>query len=78
MFGTIIVESADLPHTSTMVTTVTVTVAISVLVHGLSAAPLARRYAAWSKRAVDRGDAPMESEPAPHQRWRLQPAVTPE
>jgi hypothetical protein len=49
-----------------MVTAMTVTVAMSVVAHGATAAPLARRYAAWHESEA----APMESEPAPHQRWR--------
>ena len=44
----------------------TVTVALSVVAHGASAAPLAGRYAAWY--SVSGG--PMESRPASHQRWR--------
>jgi hypothetical protein len=40
--------AAGLPHTSTLLTTITVTVALGVFAHGLSATPLARRYAAWN------------------------------
>ena len=49
-----------------LVVALTVTVALSVVAHGITAAPLARRYAAWHARSL----APMESTPAPHQRWR--------
>jgi NhaP-type Na+/H+ or K+/H+ antiporter len=55
-----------LPHTSTLVTVITVTVALSVFAHGLSAAPLARRYATWHAASAS----PMESAPAHEQRWR--------
>jgi NhaP-type Na+/H+ or K+/H+ antiporter len=66
VFGVVVVESGGLPHTSTLMTAITVTVAMSVLAHGATAAPLARRYAAWHRA---RGS-PMESAPAPQQRWR--------
>ncbi len=66
VFGVVVLEAGGLPHTSTMVTAMTVTVAMSVVAHGLSAAPLARRYAAWHASVA----APMESKPAANQRWR--------
>jgi NhaP-type Na+/H+ or K+/H+ antiporter len=66
VFAVVVVEGGGLPHTSTLVTAIVVTVALSVVLHGVSAAPLARRYAAW--HAAE--GAPMESKPAPHQRWR--------
>jgi NhaP-type Na+/H+ or K+/H+ antiporter len=66
VFGVVVLEAGGLPHTSTLVTAVTVTVAMSVVVHGLTAAPFARRYAAWHAARA----APMESKPAAHQRWR--------
>ena len=47
VFALIVVQEADLPHTTTIVTTTYVTVGLSVLLHGVTAAPLARRYAAW-------------------------------
>ena len=66
VFGVVVIEAAGLPHTSELVIALTVTVALSVLVHGITAAPLARRYAAWYARSA----APMESVPTPDQRWR--------
>ncbi|HTL85513.1 MAG TPA: sodium:proton antiporter [Acidimicrobiia bacterium] len=66
VFGVVVVEAGGLPHTSTLVTVITVTVALSVIVHGVTAAPLARRYAAWH----DGARAPMESKATEHQRWR--------
>ena len=68
VFGVVVIESGNLPHTSELVVALTVTVAMSVYVHGLSAAPLARRYAAWYARTEH---TPMESVPVVHQRWRL-------
>lgn len=72
VFGVVVVEAAGLPHTSELMVALTVTIAVSVVAHGVSAAPLARRYAAWY--AVSGG--PMESRPAPHQRWRHNLRVT--
>ena len=66
VFGVVIIEAAGLPHTSTLVATITVTVALSVFAHGISAAPLARRYASWHAATAS----PMESAPAHRQRWR--------
>ena len=66
VFGVVIIEAAGLPHTSTLVATITVTVALSVFAHGISAAPLAHRYASWHAAT---GSA-MESKPAHEQRWR--------
>jgi NhaP-type Na+/H+ or K+/H+ antiporter len=70
VFGVVVVESSGLPHTTQLVVAVTVTVALSVFAHGASAAPLARRYAAWHARSAS----PLESTPVPHQRWRHHPA----
>jgi NhaP-type Na+/H+ or K+/H+ antiporter len=66
VFGVVVVEAGGLPHTSTLVTTITVTVALSVIAHGVTAAPFARRYAAWHAST----GSPMESKPAAQQRWR--------
>jgi NhaP-type Na+/H+ or K+/H+ antiporter len=66
VFGVVIVEASGLPHTTELVIAITVTVALSVFAHGMSAAPLARRYAAWHAATAS----PMESTPAHEQRWR--------
>jgi NhaP-type Na+/H+ or K+/H+ antiporter len=46
----IVEEHTDLPHQDLLVTTAIVTVGLSVLAHGLTAAPLANRYAGWANR----------------------------
>ena len=71
VFGIVVIDAANLPHTSTLTIAITVTVAMSVVAHGVSAAPLASRYAAWWSAAVDRGRAPMESVRTPGQRSRF-------
>ena len=64
VFALIIVEEAHLPHLDTMVSAIYATVGLSVLVHGVTAAPFARRYAAWFvAHPSDRLPA-MESAPA--------------
>lgn len=46
----ILEEDRGLPHEDLLLTTAVVTIGLSVLAHGLSAAPLAQRYAAWARR----------------------------
>ena len=66
VFGVVVLEAGGLPHTLTLITAMTITIALSVVAHGVSAAPLSRRYAAWHASVA----APMESKPAAGQRWR--------
>ena len=61
----VIVEDAHLPHAGTIVAATYLTVGLSVLVHGLSAAPLVGRYATWYQVAVDKGPPMVESQSAP-------------
>ena len=69
VFAVIVVEEADLPHASTILLTTYATVGLSVLAHGVTAAPLARRYAAWFA-SHPQGAPEMESVPAGSHRWR--------
>jgi NhaP-type Na+/H+ or K+/H+ antiporter len=71
VFGVVVIDAADLPHTAVLTVAIAVTVAMSVVAHGLSAAPLTSRYATWCAAAADRGRAPMESVSAPAQRSRF-------
>jgi hypothetical protein len=66
VFGVVVVEASGLPHTSDLVVALTTTIALSVVAHGVTAAPLVRRYVAWH----DARKPPMESTPTPVQRWR--------
>ena len=66
VFGVVVIEASELPHTSDLVVALTVTVALSVFAHGLTAAPLARRYASWHSSRTMR----MESQATSNQRWR--------
>ena len=47
-----------------------VTVGLSVLAHGVTASPLAARYADWHDARI--ADTPVESAAEEEQRWRLQ------
>ena len=47
VFAVIVVEESRLPHEHVIVLAVYLTVGLSVLAHGLTAAPLADRYATW-------------------------------
>jgi sodium/hydrogen antiporter len=47
VFALMLEEDGGLPHEETIMLTVFVTVGLSVLLHGLTAAPLAERYARW-------------------------------
>ena len=50
------------------------TIGLSVFAHGITAAPLARRYARWYETHPPHRRPPMESVPAPHHRPRGSPA----
>jgi NhaP-type Na+/H+ or K+/H+ antiporter len=47
VFAVLVLQEAQLPHTDTILLATYVTVGLSVLLHGLSAAVLAQRYARW-------------------------------
>ena len=64
VFAVIVVEESALPHEHLIATVIYVTVGLSVLAHGLSAAPLAGRYARWFERHPRDTPPPMESVPA--------------
>ena len=70
VFAVIVVEEAHLPHTVTILVVTYVTVGLSVLLHGLTAAPLAARYARWYRSKPPDRLPPMESVSAAPQRWR--------
>jgi NhaP-type Na+/H+ or K+/H+ antiporter len=64
VFAVIVVEESQLPHESLIVNAIYLTVGLSVLAHGLSAAPLANRYARWYEQHPHDKVPPMESAPA--------------
>ena len=70
VFALLVLEEEGLPHENVVLTTAFVTVGLSVLAHGVTAAPLAERYADWhDARATE---TPVESGQEEELRWRLQ------
>jgi NhaP-type Na+/H+ or K+/H+ antiporter len=64
VFALIVVQESELPHQHLIVLAAYLTVGLSVFAHGLSAAPLARRYADWYESHPRGAEPPMESAPA--------------
>ena len=64
VFAVIIVEESKLPHEHLIVLAIYLTVGLSVFAHGLTAAPLADRYADWFERHPRDKAPPMESVPS--------------
>ena len=73
VFGLMVLEEeGGVPNEELILTTVFVTVGLSVLAHGASAAPLAARYANWLDARSARVEAAPESDASDEVRWRLQ------
>ena len=68
VFAVILVEEADLANESVLLNTIFLTIGLSVLLHGLTAAPLAARYASWFAAHPLEAAPTFESTPAPDQR----------
>ncbi|MCW2999386.1 MAG: sodium/hydrogen exchanger [Solirubrobacterales bacterium] len=64
VFAVIVIEESQLPHEHLIVLAIYVTVGLSVFAHGLTAAPLANRYARWYEQHPRDDEPPMESAPA--------------
>ena len=77
VFALLLLEDDPLPHEDVLLTTVFVTVGLSVLAHGVSAAPLANRYADWLDARAARSDATPESDASADVRWRLEHEAEP-
>src|SRR4051812_29644478 len=68
VFAVILVEEATLAHESVLLDTIFLPVALSVPLHGLTATPLARRYATWFAAHPRQATPAFEAVPAPQQR----------
>lgn len=64
VFAIIVVGESNLPHEHLIVLAIYLTVGLSVIAHGLSAAPLADRYARWYEAHPRENLPTMESTPA--------------
>ena len=71
VFALLVVERG-VPEQQTLLTTVAVTVALSVVLHGLTSAPLVARYHRWYERHVAIRPAAAEAAPATMPRLRRQ------
>jgi NhaP-type Na+/H+ or K+/H+ antiporter len=70
VFAVIVVQEASLPGTNTILVATYVTVGVSVMAHGITAAPLARWYANWYEAHPTHRRPAMESVPAAAHRTR--------
>jgi sodium/hydrogen antiporter len=70
VFAVLVLEEGGLPHDGLMLTTAYLTVGLSVLVHGLSAVPLAERYGRWFADNPRPGGTGLETLPARNVPWR--------
>ena len=70
VFALLLLEEEPLPGEAVLLTTAFLTVGLSVLAHGVTAAPLATRYADWHDARV--AETPVESAADEAQRWRLE------
>jgi sodium/hydrogen antiporter len=61
VFAVIVIEESELPHEHLIELAVYITVGLSVLAHGLTASPLADRYARWYAQHPRESAPPMES-----------------
>lgn len=73
VFAVIAVQEAKLPGAETILVSAYLTVGLSVAAHGITAAPLARRYSRWYELHSRQHPPVMESVPAPHHRARGRP-----
>ena len=70
VFAIILLDEADLPHLKTLLLAITVTIAVSVYAHGLTAGPLTERYVRWWTSHPRDAVPAMESVPAGDHRPR--------
>jgi sodium/hydrogen antiporter len=70
VFAVILLDDTKLPHLHTLILAITVTIAISVYAHGLTARPLTERYARWWNSHPRDALPTMESVPAAEHRLR--------
>jgi sodium/hydrogen antiporter len=71
VFAVLVLEEGGLPHDDLILVTTYVTIGLSVLAHGLTAAPLANRYAAWYESHPRDAPPGLESSEVQEVRWRF-------
>jgi NhaP-type Na+/H+ or K+/H+ antiporter len=70
VFAVLVLEEGGLPHDDLILTTIYVAIGLSVLAHGLTAAPLANRYATWYESHPRDALPRLESSEVQDVRWR--------
>ena len=70
VFAVIVVEESQLPHQQTILLAIYLTVGLSILLHGITAAPLADRYGRWYEAHPRETRPSMEGAPATVTRTR--------
>jgi sodium/hydrogen antiporter len=70
VFAILVLEEGGLPHDGLILTTIYVTIGLSVLAHGLTAAPLANRYASWHESHPREESPTFEGSEVQDVRWR--------
>ena len=71
VFAVILIDDTELPHLHTLLLAITVTIALSVYAHGLTARPLTERYVRWWNSHPRDALPAMESVPAAEHRLRV-------
>ena len=71
VFAIILIDDTELPHLRTLLLAITVTIALSVYAHGLTARPLTERYARWFNSHPHDARPAMENTPTPEHRLRV-------
>jgi sodium/hydrogen antiporter len=70
VFAVLVIEEGGLPHDDLILLTIYVAIGLSVLAHGLTAAPLANRYAAWFESHPQDALPSLEGSDVRDVRWR--------
>jgi NhaP-type Na+/H+ or K+/H+ antiporter len=71
VFAVLVLEEGGLPHDGLILTTTYLTIGLSVLAHGFTAAPLANRYASWYESHPRKALAGLEGSDVREVRWRF-------
>jgi sodium/hydrogen antiporter len=71
VFAILVLEEGGLPHDDLILVTTYVAIGLSVLAHGVTAAPLANRYAAWYESHPRDALPVLEGSEVPDVRWRF-------
>jgi sodium/hydrogen antiporter len=71
VFAILVLEEGGLPHDHLILVTIYSTIGLSVLAHGLTAAPLARRYADWYESHPREALSSVEKSEVADVRWRF-------